>query len=166
MQMGWRERVGRWWACGAIVWGGALLGLGIGCAKEDHGIALHPASGQILVAGKPELGVQVRLHPVGKLKDMDAPRPFAATEADGSFSLGTFEAGDGAPVGDYEVTLFWPSEVQGPAAPGDRLSGKFTNITRPPFHVTIQEGANRLEPFLIDPAAGPPNATGRGAKSP
>lgn len=153
MGTGSRWRFGKRWALAAsVAWGSSIV-LAVGCAGEDHGIALHPARGQVLVAGKPEAGVQVRLHPVGRLQDMDAPRPFAGTEADGSFDLGTFQAGDGAPAGDYLVTFFWPGEAQGPAAPPDRLGGKFTNITQPPARITIREGDNRMEPFRLDPAA-------------
>lgn len=141
----------------------ALLSLAValiaGCStKVDHGVALHPAHGQVMVAGKPEAGVQVRLHPVGKLDDMDAPRPFAETGSDGKFILGTFEAEDGAPAGDYLVTIFWPGKEQGPNGAPDQLAGKYTNITKPPFRVTIKAGENELESFKIDPAG--PNPTG------
>jgi len=102
------------------------------------------------VDGKPEEGVQVRLHPVGKLDDMDAPRPFAGTREDGTFDLGTFTEGDGAPTGAFLVTIFWPNVPNGPEPPGDGLGGAYTNITKPPFEVAIIEGENQLEPFQLE----------------
>ena len=152
------RRVGR--TVGLIL---MVMLLGTGCVqKVDHGVALHPAKGKVEIAGKPEAGVQVRLHPVGKLDDMDAPRPFAETGADGGFALGTFEAEDGAPAGEYLVTIFWPGKEQGPSGAPDQLAGKYTNILKPSFRVTIRDGDNRLEPFKLD-LPGPKPSGGKAA---
>jgi hypothetical protein len=40
--------------------------------------------------------------------DPQAPRPFGTAGADGSFGLTTSRPGDGAPAGEYRVTVIWP----------------------------------------------------------
>jgi hypothetical protein len=58
------------------------------------------------VDGTPAPGAQVvfqRVDPESKQRI----RADALVEADGSFSLSTYEANDGAPVGDYKVSAVW-----------------------------------------------------------
>ncbi len=141
--VGRRRSAGAWVA---LVVG--LGGLGAGCG-DDHGIPLYRARGQVLIDGKPAQGVEVRLHPADKLNDIDAPRPFALTEADGTFECGTFQPKDGAPVGKYLVIFFWPGEARGPAPPPDRLRGAFTEVAKSPYVATVGEGKNQFEPFQL-----------------
>ena len=138
----------RWCALLAATFGPWLSGCG---AKGDH-VACYPVSGQVLVGDKPADGVMVKFYNAKNPKNVDAPQPYATTDADGKFSLSTFDPGDGAPADDYIVILLWPVGPPGPSFPKDRLGNAYTNPDTTPFKATIAKGETRLEPFRIDPA--------------
>src|SRR4051794_25148709 len=75
-----------------------------GCGGDGGQVPRFPASGTVLVGGKPSPGVRVVLHPSDRLGDLDALKPSGVSGDDGAFRLGTYEAGDGAPAGRYKVT--------------------------------------------------------------
>ena len=129
-------------------------------------VALHPASGRVLVDGAPAAKVNVRCRPAADPDSLDAPVPFATTDDGGNFELGTYDAGDGAPVGRYKVTLFWPDRPPGPRHPDDLLGGAYATARRTPLEATIAEGRNTIPAFEVaKPAARPsrPPAKGRRA---
>src|SRR2546423_1070374 len=74
-----------------------------GCGDAGR-LPVHPAAGQVLLAGKPVPQALVVLHPEGDASP-DAVRPQATADADGAFRLSTYETGDGAPAGTYRVTV-------------------------------------------------------------
>src|SRR5262245_26228369 len=74
-----------------------------GCGAD--GPPLHPVTGKVLVDGKPAEHATVTFHPAGG--GADAPKPRATVKADGSFALTTHTTGDGAPAGEYAVTVEW-----------------------------------------------------------
>ena len=59
--------------------------------------------GQILVDGKPAAQAQVLFHPAER--GNDAPSPTGQTDDEGYFHLTSYVNGDGAPPGDYLVTV-------------------------------------------------------------
>src|SRR4051812_19536052 len=87
-----------------------------GCSDAGR-LPVHPAAGQVLLAGKPVAQALVVLHP----EDNAAPdpvRPQATAEPDGTFRLSTYETGDGAPAGTYRVTVTrWRSPAKGRGGP-------------------------------------------------
>src|ERR1051326_6275998 len=87
-------------------------------------VALSPVRGKVLYNGQPAVGAEVRLHPV-TASEKSKFYPVAKVEADGSFALTTFENKDGAPPGEYLVTVRW-DEVSSKeeVAPPDRLRGR------------------------------------------
>jgi hypothetical protein len=107
----------------------ALIATGCGDGGPPR-VPLHPASGKVIVAGRPAAGVQVRLRPADDPESLDAHVPFGKTGEDGGFTLGTYEAGDGAPTGRYKVTLFWPDRPPGPSHPEDLLGGVYATGRR------------------------------------
>lgn len=128
---------------------GAILFAAItspGCGHDDR-LPLFPASGKVVVDGKPAKGVEVRLVPAQAPDDPDTLRPFATSKDDGSFALGTYEAGDGAPEGKYKATLFWPDRPPGPSHPNDLLGGDYVQASRSGFEVAITKGTNTIPAF-------------------
>jgi len=100
-----------------------LIALVPGCGKKE--IQLYPASGKLLMGGKPAAGVFVTFVPVEAGQDDQITRSFATTGEDGSFTLSTWQPGDGAPAGDYRVTLLYePLTSQG-------LGGRLNNKKNP-----------------------------------
>lgn len=113
-----------------------------------------PVSGSVTWKGKPAPGVRVHLHPqfdVGEIKFV----PSGETGADGTFTLSTAAPGDGAPPGDYVVTLEKPRVVSDRNQSGieveiDDLKGKYSDPAKSTWNVTIAAGTNQLQPFAIE----------------
>ena len=116
-------------------------------------VALHPASGKVIVDGQPTAGVLVRLRPAADPDALDALVPFGKTGEDGGYTLGTYEAGDGAPTGRYKVTLFWPDRPPGPSLAEDLLGGAYAQGRSTPLEATIAEGDNVIPTFEATKAA-------------
>jgi hypothetical protein len=138
-----------------------LLGplvLGAGCAKDRHE-PTFPVQGQVLVKGKPAAGAVVLLVPLARLDDPEALKPRGITDGEGKFRLTTYERGDGAPAGEYAVTVRWPKRTKsaldeddgrarlGP--PPDVLGGRYSNPKRSSLTLTIQAGENFLPPLQL-----------------
>ena len=88
-----------------------------------------PASGKITFEGKPDEGAELTLTPVSAEVPATV-RPSAKSVADGSFTLGTYGTGDGAPAGDYNVSAVWFKLVNsgGSMVRGDNaLPAKYAN---------------------------------------
>lgn len=139
---------------------GTLAGLlavalfGAGCGEDGPPrAALHPASGIVKVDGQPAAAVQVRLRPANDPDSLDALVPFGKTGDDGAFTLGTYEAGDGAPAGRYKVTLFWPDRPPGPSPGDDLLGGVYALGRNTTLEATISEGDNAIPTFEVAKAA-------------
>jgi hypothetical protein len=131
-----------------------LLGLAIlefGCSgkQDEHRPNVHPVSGKILVAGKAAAGAQAVLFEKGQT-GMKAFRPHGTAGADGIFHLTTFTTDDGAPDGDYALTVTWPSPpVKGQAEDEfgpDRLKNRYSDARRPAAQVTITAETRELPP--------------------
>ena len=108
----------------------------------------HPASGRVSINGKPASGSLVQLHAVGQQPDERNSRPWGLVKDDGTFTLSTYETGDGAPVGDYMVTITWPDDPSVPSM-SDRLGFKYARPDQSRWKVTIREGRNALAPIEI-----------------
>jgi hypothetical protein len=114
----------------------------------EGGTSLHPVSGRVMVGGRPAQGVEVRLYPLNRYHDTDAPRPEATTDKDGRFRLRTGGDREGAPNGQYVATLVWP----GPGGT-DRLGGTFAEPGGSGLTALIEDQTRELPPFEIGSAA-------------
>lgn len=109
--------------------------------KRDYGKETFPVTGKVHVDGQPAAMLSISLHD-GKEMDPAFPAlPRAVTKKDGTFAVSTFEAGDGASVGDYVVTFVW-GEARGMSidTSTDRLKGKYSDPEKSEFKVTVKEG--------------------------
>jgi hypothetical protein len=110
-----------------------------------------PVQGSVLIEGKPAEGVQVFFHP------RDASQggiPRGVTGKDGCFHLRTYHDGDGAPAGEYTVTLYWPGPYQSKLAaedqlPPDRLDERFLNPKNSPFRASVGASPSVIPPFEV-----------------
>jgi hypothetical protein len=112
--------------------------------------------------GKPLPGAFVLLRK--EQPDPDVPSPNAITGEDGSFVLTTYENKDGAPAGDYVVTISTaPRPVEKKvslkkAEPYvDLLKGKYADPKTSGLKVTIKGSSNTLEPFDLKETGGAPD---------
>ncbi|QDT64380.1 hypothetical protein [Calycomorphotria hydatis] len=134
-----------------------LIPIVAGCGEAENSLKTFPATGTILVKGKPEAGINVQFVNKDGSNSIENILPTGNTDAEGKFVVSTFKTGDGLPVGDYAVTLRWirqtPSSEQkatkdripGFDPPADVFGGKFNNPDTTPYSVTITEGDNTLE---------------------
>lgn len=126
----------------------ALAGCGDG-PKGGPRITTYPIEGVVTVDGVPTEQIQVICHPVGESK---VPTGSAAyTDAEGKFSIGTYESGDGAPAGEYKLTFMWgkinlmTGRYEGP----DKLNGRYSDVEKSTFEVTVKE--NEKVPVIAAP---------------
>jgi hypothetical protein len=120
-----------------------LVGCG-GPAKP----APAPVSGKVVTKqGKECDGALVVFHPSAPGRSADA-KPVGTTSTDGSFSLTSFETGDGALPGDYGVTIVWPGSTktksaqialssEGGGGGADQLAGRYGDPRNPRIRISV-----------------------------
>ena len=123
---------------------------GCGSGKKPWEIT-HPASGQVTYNGYPIKGAQVVLTPL----DPTIPptvRPTGETDDTGKFVLGTQDKSDGAPEGDYKVTVTWTpldtstgSPVRGP----NLIPPQYSQLDQTQLQVKVAKGGSQFQPIDI-----------------
>lgn len=74
-----------------------------GCGGNS-GPTRHPVQGKVLYENQPLAEAMVVFHPLFAPEDK-LPQPIAHTDAEGRFVLTTLKSGDGAPEGEYAITV-------------------------------------------------------------
>ena len=145
---------------GWAVRGPVLLGLVLlaallpGCRKKGW-LDTYPVKGAVLVDGKPAKDVFVSFHP----KEAVGDRPYlpsGRTDENGEFVLSTFVEGDGAPAGEYDVTVTWPVRFNPISTlwEGDQLKGRYRDKAKPAFTITVEKKRQELAPFELKSGGG------------
>jgi hypothetical protein len=120
MSIDWRSLVpGR---CVAFVVSAMTAATLVGCG-DGSDYQLAPVHGKLMMGSRPLAGAKVMFAPVAKEGNKGGKAAVGLTGEDGTFTLTTYDDGDGAVVGDHWVTVFAP-KVEQPraAAPGDPVS--------------------------------------------
>ena len=139
-----RQRLGGW--LGAIV---LCLFCGCGPAVEERP-TLHPTQGALTINGQPAKGALLVFHPVDdKLLDARGARPTATVDADGNFVLTTYQNGDGAPAGQYRVTILWFDNPDSSSA-WDKLGNRFARAETSKILLTVGPEQAQLAPIQLD----------------
>src|SRR5262245_46630814 len=121
------------------------------CACGDGRPPVYPVTGQVFVGQRPGARATVTFHPVN-----DTPeryRPTGQVDERGNFKLTTFTEGDGAPAGEYRVTVSWylatrTSPTEDPV-PVNRLPEKYGRPESSGLRATVGPGDNAVEPFRL-----------------
>jgi len=87
-------------AAGALLLAVALAGCSKGGPEE---LPVHPVNGQVVFNGKPAAGASIIFHP--KAGGEGAVVARAQADNQGNYTLSTYRDGDGAPAGEYAVTV-------------------------------------------------------------
>ena len=82
-----------------------MLATLVGCGSDDSRTPTYPTSGTIARQGKPAAEVLVRFHPAQPAGEIATIT--TRTDESGHYSLSTYLADDGAPAGDYVVSILW-----------------------------------------------------------
>lgn len=114
-----------------------------GCSGKDWEAETYPVTGKVLINGEPAVDAIVELHATAQKPDSRNSRPWGIVQPDGSFSLTTYQKADGAPPGQYAVTLRWPVDLTTPSQV-DRLAGAYSTAAKAPANVTVEAGENEI----------------------
>ncbi len=132
---------------GALV-AGAGVAMGSWLFRSGPPCPVHPVVGHVAIGKTVPAGAQLVFHPVaGELPDHAVPR--ATVQDDGSFVVSTFRSDDGAPEGEYVVTIQW-FRLSKDGAPGPNvLPRRYAAPASSPLQVAISPGSNQLPSFTI-----------------
>lgn len=123
-----------------------VAALPCGCEQRLKKLPVYQVTGKIFVNGQPAEHAQISLQPIkAAAKGERVIIPHAVAFADGVFSMGTYDGSDGAPAGEYAITVTWPTvtieggeETFGP----DRLNGRYRLSGNAIPSFTVQERDN------------------------
>lgn len=106
-------------------------------------LACHPVRGVVFFDGFPTAGAYVVAQRIDE-QSRRAVRADGFVAADGSFTLSTYTANDGAPAGEYVVTVVWRQPFYGPdGKPGaNRLPARYADLKQSPLRVVVKPGQN------------------------
>jgi hypothetical protein len=95
------------WRCVSYV--ALLVCLVSGCNRSPYELA--PVSGLVTIDGHPLSDAKVMFAPIARGNNRDSGKPaFGQLVTDGSFTLTTYNEGDGAIVGEHWVTIIRTNE--------------------------------------------------------
>ncbi len=105
--------------------------------------------GKAFKGSEPLAGAMVVFHPVNAA-EKDLTRPSGVVAEDGSFQLTTYDANDGAPEGEYVVTLLWQEKPKGAAGlisenkgfVPDRLKGAYSDPKTSKLKAKVEKSQN------------------------
>ncbi len=132
----------------------AVLAVSLAGCGGDGKPATFPVTVTVTYKGKPAPGALVVLHPSDAAREKAlGGKPFGKVKPDGTLAITTYSEGDGAPEGDYGVTVQWNEAAKSMLSLGeegsgtrDKLSGRYGDPRAPKFKFTIKKGdVNALE---------------------
>jgi hypothetical protein len=106
---------------------------------------VYPVRGQVFDKhNKAAAGAMIVFHPADG--GDDPHKPIATTNAEGQFTLTTYTEGDGAPEGDYEISVRWPAPKKSPfdAETGDQLKGALADPKKSGLRFKVEKGDNEV----------------------
>jgi hypothetical protein len=130
-----------------------------GCSKskDPNRLPVFPVNGHLSVKGQPPSGAFVVLHPkngTATAPNGEVVRPRAVVNPDGSFAFGSYDSSDGAPSGEYSVTVEWRRIVKSPE--GSPVLGpnvvppKYARPESSPLLIRVAEKSNELDPITLN----------------
>ena len=135
---------------GILIVGG--LGYWYSTLGPSRPVAVHPVKGKAVFEGQPMSGANVILYPSASSKVPAELRPRGNVADDGTFNLTTFDLNDGAPSGDFVVTVVWskPVVVDGETQFGPNLAPvSYSKPESSPLRITIEPGTKELKPLEL-----------------
>lgn len=139
----WRSR----WALVLVGFATVMLSSCGGGPKGGERIQIFPVHGEVFIDGKPGKDAFVFLHPKQPVDNPNPGRPIASlarVNEKGEFKISTYESGDGAPPGEYTISVTWneatgimKDRFDGP----DRLKGRYADPEKTGFKVEVPENA-------------------------
>jgi hypothetical protein len=131
-----------------------VLAVGVCPACSSGRKPVYPVHGQVRFQGKPANHAQITFHPVND-KSPDAIRPVGIVDEQGNFTLTSYKQGDGAPEGEYQVTIQWFLAVKTQTRAGsdyvsvNHLPIRYARADTSGLRVSIAKGKNEIPPFEL-----------------
>jgi hypothetical protein len=129
--------------------GAGLALAGISCSRSDR-VPVYPVQGSVVLDGRPLAYAFVVFHPEDSSTGTDL-HPHAQADAEGEFLLSTYDNGDGAPAGEYRVTIEKyraPSEADD-SPPMNLLPRRYAKPASSHLTAHVEPGDNDLPPFHL-----------------
>jgi hypothetical protein len=133
--------------------------LAAGCgARQPDLKPVYPVNGSVLVNGEPATGAVVMFHPLPiETGRFGMIRSRGTVDDSGKFQLTTYNTNDGAPEGEYAVTIYWPGKRVGKPDPNDensdlppdRLRLRYNDPATSKITVHVKGPETKLEPFEL-----------------
>lgn len=128
-----------------------VIGL-LGCSSGVKSPVCYPVHGKVTSKGKPLADAVVVLHRIGG--DVEGnQKPMAVAKADGIFELTTYSSGDGAPPGEYAITVELRALTTGGEEPirngPNTLPPKYAKPETSGLKFTVIEGENEIPPIEL-----------------
>jgi hypothetical protein len=130
-----------------------------GCSKsrDPNRLPVFPVNGHLTVKGQAPSGAFVVLHPkngAATAPNGEVVRPRATVSPDGSFAFGSYDSSDGAPCGEYSVTVEWRRIVKSaegsPVLGPNVVSPKYARPQSSPLSIRVAEKSNELDPITLN----------------
>lgn len=119
-----------------------------GCGGGEKRVQTFKSSGKVVKSdGSPVPHALVVLHPQSGLDTV--PKPRGTTDEAGNFSLSTYETADGAPSGEFAVTIEQWIRDDPNNPPKNHLPPGLSKVESSGLKVSIAAGENQLQPFEI-----------------
>lgn len=118
-----------------------------GCSGRDPNLPpTAPVSGQVTYNGQPVNQGTITFHPVG-----EGNPGVSLLDENGYFELSTYEAGDGAVVGQHAVTIDIPPPLDG-TSPEDQYSvpDRYTDPASTPLKVEVSEDGEDMMQLTLE----------------
>jgi hypothetical protein len=132
-----------------------LVSLASSCSKSGDLPPVYPVRGTLAYNGEAVPGAFVVLHPLSAPGIKNA-RPSARVAPDGTFRVGTFSAADGAPAGEYIVTVEWHKLVisgRDAVAGPNVLPARYSSPKTSDLRIKVVDGTNELPPLQLSDAS-------------
>jgi hypothetical protein len=130
---------------------GSILVLALGSCGAGRK-PCFPVQGQVFAGeGKarvPATGAMVVLTPQGSTKEGD-PHPYARVGEDGKFVVSTYGTGDGAPTGEYVITIHWADRPPRPRDlknQVDKLKGQYGDPQKVEIAYSVEKRKDNVVP--------------------
>jgi hypothetical protein len=122
-----------------------LMTLGA-CEPADKKVPVFTATGVVTENGKPLDNATVVFHATNGAADV--PKPSGKTNAQGEYKLTTYDTNDGAPAGDYAVTVEKWTTLRPDEGPANRLPAKYARPETSKLQLSIKAEQNQTLPTL------------------
>ncbi|MBX3439216.1 MAG: hypothetical protein KF861_17125 [Planctomycetaceae bacterium] len=134
--------------CGSFL---TLMMAGCGGSAPPPWETVYPATGVVTYRGKPVANADIVLFPQDETFP-DTVRPRAKSTEDGTFSVWTWQRGDGAPAGNYKATIVHNEIVISNGAMGAKpndLPRKYSQPDTTDLIVRIDPESNQIPPLEL-----------------